>query len=72
MKKIIRFDTVRMIDNIQLLGVDIINHSEWKGNGRTYPKNMVLSSRSVVTNEHSELFLILFNKWKFLIKKIIK
>ena len=72
MKKIIRFDKIRVIDNIKLDGFDLINNTEWKGNGRIYPKNMFLSSRGTVIKEHNELFLILFNRWKFLIKKNIK
>lgn len=71
MKKIIRLETIRVIDNIKLLGFDYVENPN---SGRIYPKpeNIGIASRASVIEEHNELFLILFNKWRILIKKITK
>lgn len=54
----VRIKTTTVIDGFELMGVDLT------GNG--------LSSRGRITKQHKETHLILFNKWKFLIRKTIK
>lgn len=59
MNKIIRLETIRVIDSYKLYSIDIVADGG-------------ISSRGIVDKQHKEIHLILFNKWKFLIKKIIK
>lgn len=56
---IIRIESVRVIDSMVLQGFDIVADGG-------------ISSRGVVDKQHDEIYLILFNKWKILIRKTIK
>lgn len=66
-RNILTFETIRVIDEMKLTGFDYVANPN---GGRIYPPN--ISSRGISTKQHDEIYVKLFNKWKFLIKKIIK
>ena len=69
-RNILTFETIRVIDEMKLTGFDYVANPN---GGRIYPKpDMGVSSRGIATKQHDEIYVILFNKWKILIRKIIK